>query len=128
MLDFNDQGVLQNVHYLNQKDAMNVPIVVHDALARNRGRILPAASWEYRQVLARPHAKPGAERRRPRRPVICASGGTGYPAANATEAQAVAEITILASDGSGHFSAYLLEPRDKPAGAVVLIQEIFGVN
>lgn len=40
----------------------------------------------------------------------------------------MAEITILASDGSGHFSAYLLEPRDKPAGAVVLIQEIFGVN
>ena len=27
VLDFNDQGVLQNVHYLNQKDAMNVPIV-----------------------------------------------------------------------------------------------------
>src|SRR6185437_16292376 len=35
---------------------------------------------------------------------------------------------ILASDGSGSFSAYLLEPKHKPAGVVVLIQEIFGVN
>ena len=40
----------------------------------------------------------------------------------------MATITIQASDGSGHFSAYLAEPKDKPAGAVVLIQEIFGVN
>jgi carboxymethylenebutenolidase len=37
-------------------------------------------------------------------------------------------ITIRASDGSGSFSAYLLEPAKKPAGVVVLIQEIFGVN
>ncbi|MEJ0017933.1 MAG: dienelactone hydrolase family protein [Acetobacteraceae bacterium] len=37
-------------------------------------------------------------------------------------------ITIAASDGSGSFSAYLLEPGTKPAGVVVLIQEIFGVN
>ncbi len=35
---------------------------------------------------------------------------------------------IQASDGSGSFSAYLLEPKHKPAGVVVLIQEIFGVN
>lgn len=35
---------------------------------------------------------------------------------------------IRASDGSGSFSAYLLEPKHKPAGVVVLIQEIFGVN
>ena len=27
VLNFNDQGVLQNVHYLNQQDALNVPIV-----------------------------------------------------------------------------------------------------
>src|SRR5271157_1584533 len=40
----------------------------------------------------------------------------------------MATITIQASDGSGSFSAYLLEPKTKPAGAVVLIQEIFGVN
>jgi carboxymethylenebutenolidase len=40
----------------------------------------------------------------------------------------MSNITIQATDGSGNFSAYLLEPKDKPAGAVVLIQEIFGVN
>src|ERR1700722_4583523 len=37
-------------------------------------------------------------------------------------------ITIQTDDGSGSFSAYLLEPKSKPAGVVVLIQEIFGVN
>ncbi len=37
-------------------------------------------------------------------------------------------MTIHATDGSGSFSAYLLEPKNKPAGVVVLIQEIFGVN
>ncbi|MCL2427737.1 MAG: dienelactone hydrolase family protein [Alphaproteobacteria bacterium] len=37
-------------------------------------------------------------------------------------------ITIKATDGSGQFSAYLVEPKRKPAGAVVLIQEIFGIN
>src|SRR6201994_2667037 len=37
-------------------------------------------------------------------------------------------LTIVASDGSGSFSAYLVEPKTKPAGVVVLIQEIFGVN
>lgn len=40
----------------------------------------------------------------------------------------MASITVQASDGSGSFSAYLVEPKTKPAGAVVLIQEIFGVN
>ena len=40
----------------------------------------------------------------------------------------MANITIKASDGSGSFSAYLLEPKAKPAGVVVLIQEVFGVN
>ena len=40
----------------------------------------------------------------------------------------MATITIQASDRSGGFSAYLLEPTAKPAGAVVLIQEVFGVN
>ncbi|MDJ0389971.1 dienelactone hydrolase family protein [Roseomonas sp. E05] len=38
------------------------------------------------------------------------------------------EITIQASDGSGSFGAYLAMPRQVPAGAVVMIQEIFGVN
>ncbi|MCQ4159823.1 dienelactone hydrolase family protein [Roseomonas sp. GC11] len=38
------------------------------------------------------------------------------------------EITIQASDGSGSFSAYLAMPKTLPAGAVVMIQEIFGVN
>jgi carboxymethylenebutenolidase len=37
-------------------------------------------------------------------------------------------ITIQATDNSGSFSAYLLEPKTRPAGVVVLIQEIFGVN
>jgi carboxymethylenebutenolidase len=37
-------------------------------------------------------------------------------------------IKINATDGSGSFDAYLVEPKHKPAGAVVLIQEIFGVN
>jgi carboxymethylenebutenolidase len=40
----------------------------------------------------------------------------------------MASITIQASDGSGSFSASLVEPKNKPAGVVVLIQEIFGVN
>ena len=40
----------------------------------------------------------------------------------------MASITIQATDGSGSFSAYLVEPKTKPAGVVVLIQEIFGVN
>jgi carboxymethylenebutenolidase len=39
----------------------------------------------------------------------------------------MAEITITASDG-GSFFAYLAEPKARPAGAVVVIQEIFGVN
>ncbi len=38
------------------------------------------------------------------------------------------EITIPAADGSGSFSAYVSMPRPAMAGAVVLIQEIFGVN
>ena len=40
----------------------------------------------------------------------------------------MATIKITATDGSGSFDAYLAEPKNKPAGAVVLIQEIFGVN
>jgi carboxymethylenebutenolidase len=37
-------------------------------------------------------------------------------------------IRITAGDGAGSFDATLLEPQRKPAGVVVLIQEIFGVN
>ncbi len=40
----------------------------------------------------------------------------------------MANITIKAADGSGSFQAYVAEPTTKPAGAVVIIQEIFGVN
>jgi carboxymethylenebutenolidase len=40
----------------------------------------------------------------------------------------MAEIKLKAADGSGSFAAYVLEPAKKPAGAVVVIQEIFGVN
>ncbi|MGE0222129.1 MAG: dienelactone hydrolase family protein [Acetobacteraceae bacterium] len=42
----------------------------------------------------------------------------------------MATITIPATDGSGQFSAYVRQPKSAatPCGAVVLIQEIFGVN
>jgi carboxymethylenebutenolidase len=40
----------------------------------------------------------------------------------------MASITIPATDGTGTFSVYLAEPKTTPAGVVVLIQEIFGVN
>jgi carboxymethylenebutenolidase len=36
--------------------------------------------------------------------------------------------TIKATDGTGEFAAYVVEPKTKPAGVVVVIQEIFGVN
>lgn len=38
------------------------------------------------------------------------------------------EIQIAAADGSGSFAAYVAQPKTRPAGAVVMIQEIFGVN
>ncbi len=40
------------------------------------------------------------------------------------------QISIPAADGTGHFSAYVAEPKPSAAkpGAVILIQEIFGVN
>ncbi|WP_188053323.1 dienelactone hydrolase family protein [Sphingosinithalassobacter sp. CS137] len=37
-------------------------------------------------------------------------------------------ITIEASDGSGRFDAYCAEPEGTPRAAIVVIQEIFGVN
>jgi len=37
-------------------------------------------------------------------------------------------IELNAADGSGHFKAYTVTPSTKPTGAVVVIQEIFGVN
>ena len=40
----------------------------------------------------------------------------------------MASITIKATDGSGDFAAYVVEPKAKPAGVVVVIQEIFGIN
>ena len=40
----------------------------------------------------------------------------------------MATITVQAMDGTGSFSALVVEPKVAPAGAVVLIQEIFGVN
>ena len=38
------------------------------------------------------------------------------------------ETSIAATDGSGSFGAYVAMPKGTPAGAVVMIQEIFGVN
>jgi len=40
----------------------------------------------------------------------------------------MSSITIQATDGSGAFAAYVVGPKAKSAGVVVLIQEIFGVN
>jgi carboxymethylenebutenolidase len=40
----------------------------------------------------------------------------------------MAMISVDATDGSGRFNALVVEPAHKPAGAVVVIQEIFGVN
>ena len=40
----------------------------------------------------------------------------------------MATISITATDGSGRFAAYVVHPKTKPAGVVVVIQEIFGVN
>ena len=40
----------------------------------------------------------------------------------------MAGIQIKATDGSGEFFTYVVEPKTKPAGVVVLIQEIFGIN
>jgi carboxymethylenebutenolidase len=37
-------------------------------------------------------------------------------------------VKITATDGAGTFDALVVEPAGKPAGAVVVIQEIFGVN
>jgi carboxymethylenebutenolidase len=40
----------------------------------------------------------------------------------------MAMIRVNATDGSGSFDALVVEPAHKPAGAVVVIQEIFGIN
>src|SRR5271169_1009557 len=56
------------------------------------------------------------------------SGACILRSATTQGGHAMASITIRASDGSGSFAAYLVEPAKKPAGAIVLIQEIFGVN
>jgi carboxymethylenebutenolidase len=37
-------------------------------------------------------------------------------------------VQVQTLDGTGSFNAYLSEPREKPRAAVVVIQEIFGVN
>ncbi|HYZ64779.1 MAG TPA: dienelactone hydrolase family protein, partial [Acetobacteraceae bacterium] len=38
------------------------------------------------------------------------------------------KITIAATDGTGTFDVFLARARKSPAGVVVLIQEIFGIN
>lgn len=38
------------------------------------------------------------------------------------------DIRITAPDGKGEFGAYVAMPKTTPAGAVVMIQEVFGVN
>ena len=38
------------------------------------------------------------------------------------------EATIESLDGSGSFAAYRADPASAPRGAIVVIQEVFGVN
>ena len=38
------------------------------------------------------------------------------------------ELNVKAADGSGSFSAFIALPENAPAPAVIVIQEIFGVN
>ncbi|PKP94427.1 MAG: carboxymethylenebutenolidase [Alphaproteobacteria bacterium HGW-Alphaproteobacteria-16] len=40
----------------------------------------------------------------------------------------MAKITIETRDGTGSFEAYCAEPAGSPRGAIIVIQEIFGVN
>lgn len=40
----------------------------------------------------------------------------------------MSSLSIQATDGTGRFDVLLVRPRTEPAGCVVLIQEIFGVN
>ena len=40
----------------------------------------------------------------------------------------MARIAIETLDGDGGFTAYLAEPEETPRGAIVVIQEIFGIN
>jgi carboxymethylenebutenolidase len=40
----------------------------------------------------------------------------------------MAYMTLNTTDGSGSFQAWIHEPKTSPAGAVIVIQEIFGVN
>ena len=40
----------------------------------------------------------------------------------------MSNLTISANDGSGEFSAYIARPSVTPAPAIIVIQEIFGVN
>lgn len=40
----------------------------------------------------------------------------------------MSDITIESSDETGYFSAYIAMPEKTPAPAIILIQEIFGVN
>ncbi len=49
--------------------------------------------------------------------------------ASSNRENAMHEIKLKAADGAGEFAAYVWEPKGtEKAGAVVLIQEIFGVN
>jgi carboxymethylenebutenolidase len=40
----------------------------------------------------------------------------------------MSDIQIAATDGSGSFTCHVVTPKTRPAGVVVMIQEIFGVN
>ena len=58
---------------------------------------------------------------------LCSARGqfnTGGPARRNT----TAHVTVTATGGSGSFQTDVQKPKTNPAGAVVVIQEIFGVN
>ena len=40
----------------------------------------------------------------------------------------MSDLQIAATDGSGSFNCHVVTPKTQPAGVVVMIQEIFGVN
>jgi carboxymethylenebutenolidase len=44
-----------------------------------------------------------------------------------SESKTMTTVHLTSSDGFG-FSAYVAQPKDKPKGAIVVVQEIFGVN
>src|SRR4051812_35436586 len=73
------------------------------------------------QAAGRPSSIRRATDRRP-------NTGCSISSADRSRESKLASIRIDASDHSGSFNAYVAEPEASPRGAIVVIQEIFGVN